>query len=319
MPSSGTYNFSVNRDQLVRLALLNIGVIDEIETPTPQQTTDVVMFLNMLVKQWMGTKDFSLGLKVWTQRHGFLLLSQLKYQYALNPTSPWWTNNLISTTLTAVVSSGSVLPLAWVQGMSAGDNIGVVLDAGYIYWSTIAIGGISGNNVTINGTLPSQSSVNSVVYNTGATLAQQPLEIRTAFLRDANNSDVLLKLMTSDEYDLLPNKADPVNLADPTAVYYEWMLAQGNLYLDCGGAQDLTKYICITYLEEIQDFNNPADTPEYPQEWYLPLALGTSKLCCPMFRKSWTAEQENNYTMALAIAQKKGPTRETTYFQPGAD
>jgi hypothetical protein len=318
MATSGTYSFTCNRDQIIRDAMLNIAKLDEIEGPTPQETIDCAFKLNMLVKQWMGTKDFAPGLKEWTQRRGFLYMDGRTGKYSLSPTSVGWTNTFNSTTTMASVSSGSIIAVTSSANMTAGDNIGLDLDIGYIYWSTIAIGGISGNNITIAGTVPSLASKSSIVYSY-TTGAQQPLEVRTAFLRDSFYSDTPLKLMTSSEYDYLPNKTDPNNLSDPTAIYYEWQLAQGNLYVDVGGAADLSKYICLTYLEETQDFNNPADAPEYPQEWFLPLTLGLAKQIAPMYRAEWTPLLQDNYTTALAIAQKKGANRETLYFQPGLD
>lgn len=72
MTTSGVYSFSVTRDQIVRLAMLNIGQLQDIEVPTAQELTDCSMFLNMMVKQWMGKADFAPGLKTWTRRHGHL-------------------------------------------------------------------------------------------------------------------------------------------------------------------------------------------------------------------------------------------------------
>jgi hypothetical protein len=198
--------------------------------------------------------------------------------------------------------------------MLAGDNFGIELDSGVIYWTTIALGGISGLNVTINGSLPSQSSVNSVIYDY-TTTAQQPDVIETAFLRDSTLSDIPLNIMTLQEYDFLPSKASPTYISDPTAIYYEWQLGGGILNTDVAGSADLTKHICLSYMESIQDFNNPLDTPEYPQEYLLPLALGLSKLICPMFVAEWTPLMQENFNTALAIAQKKEPQRETMFFQ----
>ena len=51
MTTSGIYSFSVNRDQIIRIAMMNIGKLDEIETPSAQDITDCNLVLNMLVKQ----------------------------------------------------------------------------------------------------------------------------------------------------------------------------------------------------------------------------------------------------------------------------
>ena len=45
-----------------------------------------------------------------------------------------------------------------------------------------------------------------------------------------------------------------------------------------GGAQDVTKHLHVTYLAPTQDFVNPGDAPDYPQQWYRPLVLGHGRI-----------------------------------------
>jgi hypothetical protein len=92
-----------------------------------------------------------------------------------------------------------------------------------------------------------------------------------------------------------------------------------NLYIDCAGAQDVTKHIILTYMETVQDFNNPLDNPYYPQEWYLPLCWGLSMQIAPMFRAKVTPDMQSNFQVALTIAQKKDPEISEAYFMPGQD
>jgi hypothetical protein len=322
MTTSGVYTLSVNRDQIIRMAMLNIEKLDEVETPTPQEITDCSLMLNMQVKQWMGKADFAPGLKTWTRRHGHLFLSGLTGQYTLSPTASGWTNNYVQTTTTATVAAGvSIIPVSSVVGMTAGDHFGIVLDGdSYIYWTTIQ--SILALNVTITGAIPTgtQASFGAGIFNY-TTAAQQPDVIETAFLRDFTFNDTPLRLMTLQEYDNLPNKAATLTyVSDPTAVYHEWQLGGSYLFTDVAGSADLTKHIAMTYMEETQVFTNPLDTPEYPYEWLLPLALGLSKLISPMYGAVWTPLMESNFTTALAIAQHKDPNdKSVAYFQCGED
>jgi len=50
MTTSGTYNFSVSRDTILRVAALNLNKLDEVEGLSPQETTDMTTLLNMLTK-----------------------------------------------------------------------------------------------------------------------------------------------------------------------------------------------------------------------------------------------------------------------------
>lgn len=317
MATSGTYNFSVSRDQIVRMAMLFIRRLDELEGPTPQDITDCSLVLNMLVKQWMGKADFAPGLKQWLRNHGHLFLSSTTGQYTVGPSGTGWTNSYVSTATTAAVAiNGTVVPVTSTAGITVGDNFGVVLTNGALYWTTVKI--ISSLNITINGSLPSASSSGAVVFDY-TTTAQQPVVIETAFLRDINNEDTPLRIMTLQEYDFLPSKADLASVSDPVSIYYEFQLINSVLRTDCAGAQDVTKHICMTYMTATQDFNNPTDTPYYPQEWYLPLCWGLSKNIAPMYGAVWTATMQTNFEESLTIARRKDPEKSVLYFQCGED
>jgi hypothetical protein len=147
------------------------------------------------------------------------------------------------------------------------------------------------------------------------TAASQPINIEAAVLRDSTNNDVPMRIMQQPEYDNLPAKTAPTNISDPGAIYYEFQLGSSYLFTDVAGAQDVTKYLVITHLVAEEDFVDPTNTPAYPQEYYLPLSLGLAKLISPMFRAPWTPVMEDNYKLALMIAQKKEPEIVNAYFQ----
>src|ERR1700752_1005817 len=314
MTTSGTYSFSVSRDDIVRESLLNIRKLDELEIPTPQETQDCARKLNMLVKQWQGTADFAPGLKTWTRRHGHLFLSNSTGQYTVGPGGIGWTNSYVGTTLTASAASGQpVITVASATGLSANQNIGVALNSGSLFWSTIL--SVIGTTVTLNSNLTGDAAANSIVF-AYTTTAQQPVVIETAFLRDINNDDTPLNIIrTIGDYDLLPSKNNTDFVSDPTAIYYEFQLTNGVLYTDVAASQDASKHICMSYLEAVQDFTNPLDTPEYPQEWFLALSWGLAKQICPMYGATWTPLMQDNFTSALAIAQRKETEIVTMFFQ----
>ena len=317
MPTSGTFTFTVNRDQIIRLAMMNIGKLDEVETPTAQEVTDCSMYLNMMVKQWQGKTDFAPGLKTFTRRRGYLFLNGTTGQYSVGQTATGWTNSFSQTTTTAsAAAAANSVQVKSTSGIVAGYNIGIQCDTNILYWTTVL--SVVGQVVTITGTLPTSSPVNAVVY-CYQTTGTQPLQIEAAVLRDHSNSDTPMTIMQQPEYDWLPNKADPTNVGDPVSVYYENQLGNSFLYTDCGAANDVTKFLVLTYLEPIQDLTNPADNFEYSQEWFLPLSLGLAKLIAPMFNAPWTAVLESSLSTALRIAGNKDAERSVMYFQAGVD
>ena len=272
----------------------------------------------MMVKQWMGKADFAPGLKTWTIRHAFLFLQGNQYQYTLSQSATGWCEGFTSIATTATVSSGTAVNVSSTTNIATGVNFGLVLDNGNIFWTTVL--SIVGNVVNLNAAVPSQSTVGATVFTyTTAQQATQPLFIKTAVLRDSTSNDIPLRLMTLEDYAYLPSKTSITNISDPMAIYPEFQLGYTNLFIDCGGAQDVTKYIVIDYLEPIQDMVNPNDSFEYPQEWFLPITFGLSKLISPMFRAVWTPELETTLTGSLAIAKQKDAEINHLYFQPGED
>lgn len=317
MTTSGSYGFSVNRDNIIRLALQSIRKLDEVEGPTAQDTNDCSMWLNMLVKQWQGTADFAPGLKTWMRRRGHLFLHTTTGRYLLGPSATGWTENYSSGTVAAAASGSSFTVLAASTYMATNAKVGVQLASGDMYWGVIS--NVVGLTVNLTAPLPSSVSTGAIAYFYSTT-AQQPLKIESAILRDSNNQDVPLRIIANtQDYDQLPTKADPTYSSDPTSVYHEFQLGTSYLFTDTASSEDVTKHIVLTYLEAAQDFLLPTDTPEYPQEWFLPLALGLAKLIAPTYGAVWSQANENNYNSALAVAQRKEPEVVTMYFQCGED
>jgi hypothetical protein len=318
MSTSGTYTFTVTRDDIIREAMLNCGKLGESETPTAQEVTDCARKLNMMVKQWMGRLDFAPGLKIWTRRTGELFLDQTKNQYNLGPSGDNWTTSPNSRQTTAAASLGaSSITVSNIANATNGDFIGIQLSTGNLQWTTIN-GAPSGSTINLAATLTASVASGAYVYNY-TTKAQRPLEIETAYLRDNFNSDTPLKTITKQDYDLLPSKQQIGYLTDPTLVYYEAQLTNGILYTDVTGAFDVTKRIRIGFLEPIQDFNNPLDNPEYPQEWFMALCWGLTKQIAPMFNVPFTKDMEENLIGAVSSARESYPQISSLFFQPGTD
>jgi hypothetical protein len=165
---------------------------------------------------------------------------------------------------------------------------------------------------------------NAYVFNY-TTKAQRPLAIVTCILRDINNNDTPMNVMTLQDYEILPTKTMASFQSDPTAYYYESHFVTGTsnqgpgqLYLDVGGAQDVTKHLHIVYMRPIMDFNNPGDNPEYPQQWYRALCWGLAREISGMFDAVWTQDMDLNYREAVAMAREADSETTSMYFQVNA-
>ena len=323
MSTSGVYTLTVSLDTILRQSMLNIGKLGEGEDLSPQETVDLTLILNMLVKQWMGKADFAPGLKTWTRHRGYLFLHNTTGQYTVGPDATGWTNSFtkILTTAASLAGSNQLTVGAGTTGINVNDNIGVQISTGGgngdIQWTTVQAYNSGTGVITLNDNLTAGVSSGATLYDY-TTTAQNPLTIESVVLRDDQNEDVPVRIMrTTQDYDMLPSKTDLNNISDPLSIYYEWHIGDSQLFTDVAAAQDVTKYLVLTYLEEIQVFVNPTDEPEYPVEWFLPLCWGLSKRAAPMFNISWTQTMEMNYQESLGIAKHKEAERCSLFFQPG--
>jgi hypothetical protein len=337
--TSGTYSFTVTLTDLVRHSMLNVGAIGESEVPTAQEFADVQFKLNMLVKQWMAKKDFAPGLKIWTRQQGDLFLGYMKFQYQLGPSGDNWAVGVTggvagqcsnaTTTTAAANAGGTTIQVSSITNINASDFIGVAYTtptgqsagATDLFWTTVN-GAPTGSTVTLASALPGAVAASAQVFNF-TTKGQRPEDFVTAVLRDIYNNDTQLNPLTREDYDALPTKQMPTFQADPTAYLYEPQIGLGpqqtpgcgQLFIDCGGAQDVTKKISATWYRPVQDLNNPGDNPEYPHEWYRALVWGLTLDIAAMFDAQVTEDMIQNAAAALLMAQQSNTETTSFYFQ----
>ena len=124
--------------------------------------------------------------------------------------------------------------------------------------------------------------------------------------------------MTVEVYEALPTKTQPGNTQDPTAFYYEPRVQNqsGRYYIDCSGAQDVTKYQHLVYLRQAQNFDNPGDAPEFPQEWFNHLSWTLTLMAHSMFDVEWTQGMQAAYSSATMPAREANASVTAAYFLP---
>jgi hypothetical protein len=326
MSTSGVYNFSITRDNIIRDAMLNIGRLASGEMPTPEEISDCSYKLNTMVKQWQADFDFAPGLRAWTRTRADLVLSSNKGVYYLGPTGDNWMGGLSSnpnlnyarSVLTTATAGGSAILTVGVGNtgvFTANDYAVVQLTNGDTFSSTVQSINAGAGTITLNNTLPSNANSGNYVWNY-TTKDPRPSKILNVLLRDNNLNDTPISEMTLETYELLPSKVSPTYLSDPSMFYYEPQLGNGVIYFDMYGALDVTKTVHIVYYREIQDFVNPSDNPEFSKEWYDALGWGLSKRICPMFQSTWTQEMEDNFQDSLMIARRANRAKTEIYFVP---
>lgn len=319
MALSGTYTFTVNRDEVIRNAMLSIGALYEGEVPSSSEISDMSNFLNMMVKQWQARQDFAPGLKMWNRLRGELYLSSTTGQYSLGSSAAGWGTTHNQTTLAASALAGAgTVTLTSATGFTSGDNVGICLSSGALFWTTATLSGVT---LTLASNLPSAASAGAYVFNY-ATTQIRPEIIETAVLRDVNYNDIPLNMMTLQDYEFLPTKTAVTNVMNPQAIYYEYGVNSSNagtLYTDAGAAADTTRHIHMVFLSPAMDIAGSTDNFCFPQSWYLPLSLNLGKLAAQMFNKPWTPLHQENAASALAMAQEAYSEVTSLYFEPNRD
>ena len=314
MTTSNSVDFSGDRDQIITAAMRVARVIGIDQTPTSGEITTCAQALNMIVKQWQGIADFAPGLKSWSRKRAYLFLNTGTNQYSLGPTGDHWTTAKNQTTISAAEAAGqTVLSVTSTTGMTAADNIGIVLDDGSIQWTTIVSTG-AGPVVTITVALTgAAASGNDVYWYT--TKARRPETILTAVLRDSDNTDVPLSFMTLQQYQAIPDKTAD---SDPIAIFYEEQLVNGVLYTDIE-PDDVTKQIYCVFLSAIEDFDVLTDTPDYPQAWFRPLKYQLGIDIAPEFGRPIAPDLKLLRDESLVMARQLYAEENRMHFEPGRD
>ena len=312
MSTSGSVDFSQNRDQIITRALNVLDIVGVGFTPSAGEIDHAANALQLLVKSWQGQTDFARGLKVWARKRGYLFLQRSQNEYSLPGDN--WTNSYVSTTTTAAATAGAgTISIASATGMTSGDYLGVQLSTGALQWTTIS--GAPSTTLTLAASLTANvaSGARVFAYTTRAT---RPLSIIAAVRRDVRTTDTVMEMLrTPQAYEAITDKTAT---GTPGVVFYEPTLPNGTLYLDTQPV-DATDVLRLTYVRPLEDLDQSTDDLDYPQEWYRALAYGLAREIAVDYGKKWTPDHAALLTEALFIAQQANPEVSDQHFEPGRD
>lgn len=129
--------------------------------------------------------------------------------------------------------------------------------------------------VTQQITLPMVTSVTSyqigpTATGTGALVTSKPLKIFDAFIRDSNNYDTQLLLISRQEYDILGSKS---STGIPNQYYWDNGDPNGTLYV-FNVPVDSTHTLYLQIQRQFYDMTSGTDNFDFPQEWFTALKWG---------------------------------------------
>jgi hypothetical protein len=275
MSTSGTSTYSRNRDQIIKAAARKVGAIEAGETPDSEVVTDFTEALNAWVKHEQGR-----GNLIWTTAEATLFLQADQTRYVLGATDHA-TESFVQTTLSAAGASGATsVSITSASGMSASDNVGVVLADGSIHWTTIS--GAPSTTLTIASGLASAASSGALVF-AYTTRIVRPLRIMSARRYNfASAIDTPIAVEDRDTYFDLPNKT---GAGMPNLIFYDRRGGANSTGLlhTWQPLETVTEAIKFTWARPIQIFGAASDDQDFPDEWVQTLIFNLAVVMAPEF------------------------------------
>ena len=276
MATSGTSTFTRTRDQIITDAARKIRAIRAGEVMGARMLQDFAAGLNSMVKAWQAR-----GLHVWTRAEATLFPQVGQTRYALAATgADHCTLSYVATTLSAAEASGqTALSVTDDAGIANADHIGIVLDNGNLFWSTVS-GTPASDVVTISNALTSAAASGNAVYAYTSRIVR-PLRVVEArrYNVSSGRDTQLVDPMALLDYRRLPNKTQSGTV---TQVCYDPSLTTGYLYLWLTPA-NLNDLIKFTWWRPIEDFNAAGDNADLPQEWIRAITFNLAVDMSPEF------------------------------------
>lgn len=302
MATSSSYDFSIDRNGLILAAHQHIGAVGEGETCTSAQNTEAAILLNMLTK--LRAKD---GMPLWALKRGYTL--PVTGASSVSTGGQMVTTYVQTTTSAASISGATTITLTATTGVANGYNIGVEQNDGTVLWTTVS-GALAGSVATLaTGLTAAVASGNVVyVYQTANRIS------RIIRVHDADVLDVVaggthnINQITRPEYFGL---GDRTSASVPSQFYMDIQLTSQEMFVypRFDGGDHLIEF---TYQRPFEDFDASTDTPDFPQEFYLPLMMELAFLLGPKFgvpieeRKLLLAEAQMYFAAALESNYAEG-------------
>lgn len=266
MATSGSTNFTLNRDELITLAYEDMNVIRSGGTPTSDQISYASKRLNVMLKAFQAD-----GMQLWVIKKVTIIpvLGQQSYSMGSDKMSYTMYKTEIKTAASATDTS---IDVDSTSNMTASDNIGIVTDDGTIHWTTIS-SVTDSDTVVIASGLDSASAVDNHVYWYTSNI-DRPHEVLEVYYREYDTvNDTEIGKVSRTEYYALSDKDQQ---GTPVNYYYDPQLTNSVLYIWPTADSDFSKNYTIeaNIKKPFDDMDSSTDDFEFPQEWYEAILLG---------------------------------------------
>lgn len=263
MSTSGSVNFSMNRNQIITAAFRKAGVMGVNQVPNNNMVIAASNDFNALIKRWNMK-----GYHLWKLDQAILFLDTETEGYTLSPTGDFacYKSDLSETTTTASALSGATtIDIDDTTGFSATKYIGVYQSDDTLHKTTIV--SVVGSTVTLTAALTADVDEDAVVVCFENKI-NKPLRIPQArvtlnSVEPLQNTDIILTPMSNSDYYGLPTKS---TTGVPVQYYYQPLLDSGKLYIWPVNDQ-IANRINMTVETSIEDVDSMNDDADFPAEW----------------------------------------------------
>jgi hypothetical protein len=258
MTTSGVTGFAFTRDNIITMALNQIGVYSKNAVIDNNDLVDATRALNLLLLAWQN-----IGLSLSRIQDCYLFTKAGQASYTLGgPSSENITENYTQTKLSTSAAAGAgTVTMVSAAGLSIGMFVGVMMDGGIIHWTTTTN---AVNPVGLTVVMAGAAAAGNAVY-VYATKIQRPLRVISARRRTSGGYDIPISVKAREDYNNLPNKKGS---GSPLMIYYDPRReTYGTLYAWLT-PKDEKEIICLTVIRPIEVFTAGNQTPDLPAEFY---------------------------------------------------
>lgn len=285
MATSNSTNYTETAQDVIRMAFFHIGKYGNGRTIAAEDYDIASNILNAMIKKWQAQ-----GLHLWAKQEGILYITPYQGEYSLGSYTYFAERSASNTQqlTNALLAGATSIVVGSTSNMTANDHIGIVLDTGYIHWTTIA-SITNSTTVVINLALTANVSAANLVYSFTST-AVKPLRILSARLIRGYDSgsttsqiEIPMSVMAYEDYWNL--SATTQNSNYPNQFCYMPKVDNGTLYLwprPNNGAYRVQ----ITYERQLQDLDALDNNFDLPSEWLEALQWQLAVRLCPGYGKS---------------------------------
>lgn len=279
MARSGSYNFALNRDTIIKRAAQLCNLVNRNQALRADDLNYAVDIFQSMIKLWQAE-----GIQLWNRRQATIFPAYQDERYSISSsTTEHVTNSYVNTTLSGAEASGqTALSISSSAGMTAADYVGIELDDGTRQWTTIASVD-SSTQITVNDALTGAAASGNTVVAYTSKIADRPLRILDMRVVDLNNNkdSISMNIIDYAEYFNIPVKTTD---GQPFNFFYDKQLDAGIVYV-FPRPNDVDKLLEFTYHEAIEDVDSSTDNVDFPAEWTLPLIYGLAAELCVAYGK----------------------------------